>query len=259
MRRERIRRKNNSLKYQIYISGVALVILIITFITVYAVYRNKLKELSESFKSPELITSLVPNTENEITNKITETSTELSKTIDEALNNNISVQNTEVTDEPVENVAEEPKIEEAEPTAPKVEEAKVLEFAYPVDGEISKEYAMENLLFSETLQEWTIHPGIDIKCERATVVKAAEDGTIFAIKNDPRYGTTIIVDHRDGYKTIYSNLLTTEFVTEKEKVVKGQSLGTVGNSAVFEIADEAHLHFEMTKDEVYINPKIYLK
>ena len=37
------------------------------------------------------------------------------------------------------------------------------------------------------------------------------------------------------------------FVKEGENVTKGQSLGTVGNSAAFEIADEPHLHFEMTK------------
>ncbi len=40
---------------------------------------------------------------------------------------------------------------------------------------------------------------------------------------------------------------------------KGQSLGTVGNSASFEIADEPHLHFEMTKDDETVDPKIYLK
>ena len=50
-----------------------------------------------------------------------------------------------------------------------------------------------------------------------------------------------------------------EFVVEGEKVEKGQSLGTVGNTAAFEIADEPHLHFEILKDNVAVDPNIYLK
>ena len=51
-------------------------------------------------------------------------------------------------------------------------------------------------------------------------------------------------------------MLTSEFVVEGEKVEKGQSLGTVGNTAAFEIADEAHLHFEILKDSVQVDPNI---
>ena len=136
---------------------------------------------------------------------------------------------------------------------------KPLEFAYPVEGEITKPYSIDNLIYSETLQEWVIHKGIDIKAPRTTVVKASEEGKITSIKNDPRYGLSVIVEHRDGYTTIYSNLLTAEFVSEGEQVSKGQTLGTVGNSAVFEIADEPHLHFEMLKDNENIDPKLILK
>ena len=58
---------------------------------------------------------------------------------------------------------------------------------------------------------------------------------------------------------IYSNLLTSEFVVEGETVEKGQSIGTVGNSAVFEIADEPHLHFEILKNSAQEDPSIYIK
>ena len=70
---------------------------------------------------------------------------------------------------------------------------------------------------------------------------------------------TLIIEHENWFKTIYSNLLTTEFVSEDEKVEKGQSIGTIGNSAIFEIADEPHLHFEMLKDGEYVDPTLYLK
>ncbi len=142
---------------------------------------------------------------------------------------------------------------------PPVETKKELSFQKPVEGEIVREYAQENLIYSETLKEWTTHMGIDMKADKTTVVKAAETGTVKSIKSDPRYGLTIVIEHEDHFQTVYSNLLTSEFVVEGEKVEKGQSIGTVGNTAVFEIADEPHLHFEILKDSLPVDPSIYIK
>ena len=144
-------------------------------------------------------------------------------------------------------------------TTEKTEPKKELSFVKPVEGDIVREFAKDNLIYSETLKEWTTHQGIDIKADKTTVVKAAEAGTVKSIKNDPRYGLTIVVEHENGFQTVYSNLLTSEFVVEGEKVEKGQSLGTVGNTAVFEIADEPHLHFEILKDSIPQDPSIYIK
>ena len=139
------------------------------------------------------------------------------------------------------------------------ETKKELSFEKPVEGEMVREYAKDSLIYSETLQEWTTHTGIDIKADKTTVVKASEAGTIKSIKNDPRYGLTIVIEHDDQYQTIYSNLLTSEFVVEGEKVEKGQAIGTVGNTAVFEIADEPHLHFEIWKDSLPVDPTTLMK
>ncbi len=136
---------------------------------------------------------------------------------------------------------------------------KELRFEAPVVGEIIKDFATDSLIYSNTLEEWTTHQGIDIKAEKTSVVKAAEEGIVESIKNDPRYGLTITIAHDDGFKTIYSNLLSTEFVKENEVVEKGQTIATVGESASFEVADEPHLHFEMYKNGTAVNPTIYLQ
>lgn len=140
-----------------------------------------------------------------------------------------------------------------------VEENKKISFNWPIKGEILKAFSMDNLLYSATLQEWTTHNGIDIKADKASVVSASADGTVKSIKNDPRYGLTVTVEHTDGYKTVYANLLTAEFVVEGEKIKQGQSIGTVGNTANFEISDGFHLHFEILKDSESVDPMIYLK
>lgn len=136
---------------------------------------------------------------------------------------------------------------------------KELSFQKPVDGDVVREFAKENLIYSETLKEWTTHNGIDIKADKTTVVKSSEAGTVKSIKNDPRYGLTVVIEHEDGYQTVYANLLTSEFVVEGEKVDKGQSIGTVGNTGVFESADEPHLHFEILKDSIQVDPNVYIK
>lgn len=139
------------------------------------------------------------------------------------------------------------------------EEKKPITFTNPTDGEIIAEFAQENLIYSETLKEWVTHTGIDMKADKTSVIKASADGAITSIINDPRYGLTIVMAHDDGYETVYSNLLTAEFVVEGEEVKQGQTIGTAGNTASFESGMESHLHFEILKDGEYLNPSIYLK
>ena len=134
-----------------------------------------------------------------------------------------------------------------------------LNFIKPVEGEIMRGFAKDNLVYSDTLEEWVTHLGIDIKADKTTVVNAAEVGVIKSIKNDPRYGLTIVMEHGNNFETVYSNLLSSEFVVEGEKVEKGQAIGTVGNTAPFEIADEPHLHFEILENSIQVDPMLYLK
>ena len=264
MRRER-RPRFRSYKF-FYITGGVAIFLAVLLVILYSVYNKKLNDISKSMLSSEQIIGLVPNTVENEGNPIETTGSTISKTIEQAqeeinkIEENKTENETEIINETTETSNTEENIQEVETVTEVQEEVKKeLIFAYPVEGEILRDYAMDELIFSETLDEWTVHQGMDIKADRTTVVKASEAGTVAAIKNDPRYGLTVIIEHEDGFKTIYSNLLTTEFVVEDEKVEKGQSIGTVGNSAVFEIADEPHLHFEMLKDGEYVDPKLYLK
>ena len=142
---------------------------------------------------------------------------------------------------------------------PKKEQEKEITFMKPVDGEIIRGFAKDNLIYSETLKEWITHVGVDIKANKTEVVKASADGKIKSIKNDPRYGITVVIEHNQGFVTTYANLLTAEFVVVGESVKQGQTIGTVGNTATFEIADEEHLHFEISKDSENVDPSVYIK
>lgn len=263
MRRGRREKESNGFRHFLFLSGGIVLIMLITFVITFIIYNNKLKDSSYSSLTTEKIADLVPNTDgylNETNTYIEEASTDIGKSIEEAIQD---IDSEEKNVSKVEKKTEqENKIsnnEQTKQTNTKSEKVKDPEFINPVEGEIIRGFAKDSLIYSETLEEWVTHLGMDIKAERTTVVKSSEAGTITAIKNDPRYGLTVVIEHVNGFESVYSNLLTTEFVSEGEKVEKGQSIGTVGNSASFEIVDEPHLHFEIIKDGENVDPNIYLK
>ena len=214
-------------------------------------------ENSSKNSTTNTINSTTTNSVKENTNKNSNTTNSLTKKDNTSTTNNLTKQTTAQAGKNSTDSKNSSANETSKNDTKKT--SKELDFQKPVDGDIIKEFAKDNLLFSQTLQEWTVHTGIDIKAEKTTVVKSAEAGTVKSIKNDPRYGLTIVVSHDNGFETVYSNLLTSEFVVEGEKVDKGQSLGTVGNTAAFEVADDSHLHFEILKDSVQVDPSIYIK
>lgn len=197
--------------------------------------NEAINETLENFNTTNSVKGETLNAVSTASNSVANTSNEVS---------NSSNTNTEVSNN-----------ENSEQTVAKA--TKPVTFIAPVSGEILTDYAEDNLIYSETLQEWTTHLGIDIKAEKTSVVVASEAGTVKSIKNDPRYGLTITISHDDGYETVYSNLLSSEFVNEGDEVTQGQTIGTVGESASFEISEVPHLHFEMYKDGKAVNPTAY--
>lgn len=136
--------------------------------------------------------------------------------------------------------------------------AKQQNFVMPVSGEVTFEYAKDKLVYSKTLEEWRTHEGLDLASDRGTPVKAAADGVVTDIKNDPRFGIIVVIDHKNGLESVYSNLASEDMVTVNENIKQGQIIGSVGNSAAFESAEQSHLHFEVLKDNVSVDPASYL-
>lgn len=274
-RRKNLQGKTSTDKIILYTGiGVAILAVIVFALFLYS------KSLSDDVKNSTMSLEKMANITNNNIQNTESASTEIGKSVEESKNEiNITnttnatnqvnttnkVQTTNTTNQMKENTTNTTKstntanVKTNTKDTQQKETKKELSFTKPVDGEVVREFAQDNLVYSETLKEWTTHAGMDIKADKTTVVKAAEAGTVKSIKNDPRYGLTIVIEHDDNFQSVYSNLLTSEFVVEGEKVEKGQSIGTVGNTAVFEIADESHLHFEIWKDSLPVDPSIYIK
>ena len=118
----------------------------------------------------------------------------------------------------------------------------------PISGEIILEFAKDKLVYSETLEEWITHDGIDIKGTVAEPVKAVLAGTVESVKMDPRYGNTIIIKHNDSLKTVYANLSTLELVYVGKNVEEGEIISGVGEGFGFESKEGPHVHFEIVEN-----------
>ena len=133
-------------------------------------------------------------------------------------------------------------------------------FIKPCAGYISKEFSMDVPVYSVSMYDYRTHNGVDIVSEVGTPVKASSNGVITDIYDDYLYGTTVVIEHKDGLKSVYSNLspdLPADTV-EGRTVITGEIIGGIGESAVCEAADAKHLHFEMMQDGVYVDPTEYL-
>ena len=267
MRRENRNQKNNKNLNIYYWGAAAIALFLVVFAIAYIIYGNS-KTNTDNLSMQEfsnLDTTDLEDASSSIGKTVDESKNELNNTNTEKIAINTSnmenkkntTSNTNTAKQSTTNKVKENTAKET--NAQKAEENKEVTFERPVSGDIMKEFAQENLVFSETLNEWITHNGIDLRAEKTEVVKAAADGTVKTIKNDPRYGLTITIEHDNGFKTVYANLLTSEFVVEGEKVQKGQTIGTVGNTAIFESSDDTHLHFEILKDNVNVDPATYLK
>lgn len=136
---------------------------------------------------------------------------------------------------------------------------KIPSFILPVNGALSKKHDPELQVYSTTMNDFRVHVGVDIVTDEAAPVYAAADGKISRIWEDTRMGYCIAIQHTGDAMTIYKNLAETlpDGIKEGASVRSGQLIASVGESAMVEIAEEPHLHFEMTVGELLVDPLEY--
>lgn len=145
----------------------------------------------------------------------------------------------------------------SQPTpAPTVEPTR---YAWPVEGEIIAEYAPDELVWSETLSQWQIHPAIDIAAAAGEAVMACADGTVKDAYSDPLWGNVIIIEHADGMESMYANLNTLNLVAVGDPVTCGDAISAIGKSAACESDMPWHLHFALMQDGEAIDFEAYMR
>ncbi len=122
------------------------------------------------------------------------------------------------------------------------------------DGKITMAFSVDVPVYSQTLCDWRIHDGIDISAPLGTEALAVNDGVVESIECHDLYGVTVVLKHTDGKKSTYSNLEDSVELEQGQIINQGDIVGKIGETAVFEIADGPHLHFEMSQNGKKIDP-----
>ena len=147
---------------------------------------------------------------------------------------------------------------ETQPVGADPEEPEAM-LALPVTGQMFKGHDATLQVYSNTLGDYRVHLGVDIATAPEAPVYAAADGEVLKVWNDSMMGVCVAVSHKDDTVTIYKNLARdlAEGIDVGAKVERGQQLGLVGDTAVIEMADEPHLHFEVTVGGLSVDPLEY--
>ncbi|MDI6703924.1 MAG: LysM peptidoglycan-binding domain-containing M23 family metallopeptidase [bacterium] len=119
------------------------------------------------------------------------------------------------------------------------------DFIWPVMGEIISHFGMRN---------GTLHRGIDISSPSGAEIRSAKAGKVVYSQYMKGFGNVIIIDHKDGFTTVYAHNLI-NLVKQDDEVEQGEVIGNVGSTGN---ATSPHLHFEIRKDGVSLDPLHYL-
>ncbi len=99
-----------------------------------------------------------------------------------------------------------------------------------------------------------MHSGLDFTADRGTEVYATGDGVVEVVESKRwGYGKSIVINHGFGYKTLYAHLSKFE-VKQGQKIKRGELIGLIGSTGK---STGPHLHYEVIKDGVKVNPVGY--
>lgn len=132
-------------------------------------------------------------------------------------------------------------------------EQAILDFDYrtPIAGALSSNFGYRE---HPVEGEERFHYGVDLAAEAGTEIGCFADGTVTAVGESSSYGKYCVVAHQGGYTTLYAHCSRIT-AASGTAVRRGQKIAEVGETGM---ATGPHLHFELQRDGVYLNPIYYV-
>ncbi|MDD3165168.1 MAG: M23 family metallopeptidase [Oscillospiraceae bacterium] len=171
----------------------------------------------------------------------------------------LSVPNTAKTDSQTKPAADTAEtFEPVESTDQSVAKAASAITVWPLNGAVMTGYSMDKLVYSDTMGDWRVHNGIDIAATAGQSVRAAAAGTVSSVYDDDFLGTVVVIDVDEDVQMVYANLKAMPTVAVGDGVAVGDTIGAVGDTAISESREDAHLHFAVLRSGEPANPTEYL-
>ncbi len=126
-------------------------------------------------------------------------------------------------------------------------------FLMPVEGTVVCAFSNDELIYNKYLSDWRTHNGIDISCDKDSAIYASADGIVSEIL-DNSMGKSVLIDHQNGYVSVYSNMSEEIELKSGDSVKAGALIGKVSDSNESDFTQKHHLHFEILFEDKYVDP-----
>lgn len=123
---------------------------------------------------------------------------------------------------------------------------------------VAKEFNDTNLVYNSTLKQWEAHKGVCLTAPENSEVFAVLDGVVEDVYSNYLNGTVVVLSHANNLKTYYSSLDEDVPVKKGDTVKQGDVIGKISNTGANELNLGNHLHFEVTENDVKVDPATYL-
>jgi murein DD-endopeptidase MepM/ murein hydrolase activator NlpD len=130
--------------------------------------------------------------------------------------------------------------------------AAVTPSGWPVTGWVTSEFGRRTNPFGGRGE---FHAALDIATKLGAPIQAPADGIVANVEKRPDMGLMIQIEHGRGIGTLYAHLFRSA-VSKGQVVKRGDVIGYVGNSGR---STGAHLHYSVSLNGVYVNPRNYLR
>ena len=126
-------------------------------------------------------------------------------------------------------------------------------YLLPMGSFITKDYSGDAVVYSNTMQDWRVHTGVDFGDNRGQSVLSIADGTVTDVREDVLWGMVLTIDHGDGIVARYCGLEKGSTPEVDAEVEQGVVIGRLGEIPV-ESKDGPHLHLEIRKNGERVDP-----
>jgi murein DD-endopeptidase MepM/ murein hydrolase activator NlpD len=114
-----------------------------------------------------------------------------------------------------------------------------------------------NKRYHPVLKRYRAHLGTDFAAPTGRNIYAASDGKVEFVGTQSGYGKTVIINHQNGYKTLYAHQNGfAKGLRQGQMIKKGTHIGYVGSTG---LSSGPHLHLGMYKNNVAIDPMTVLQ
>lgn len=135
----------------------------------------------------------------------------------------------------------------------------LMTFVMPIQNyTLGTTFVNNDVVYNETMNEWTAHVGVDFVTEGAQEVFAIADGTIESINYSPLEGTIVAIKHSDELVSVYKSLAEDLAVEVGDTIKAGEKIGSTSSDAGNEAKLGSHLHLELLENGKAVNPFDYI-